>query len=236
MSQQPSNPQAAGELPPLTRPADRREFLKWTGAGALVAVVAACDEATRTIVEVTPPLPVFTNVTLDFKDELGVLNYALLLEQLEAAFYVAVVESNTYPTTHSEGERVILEALLSHQVSHREFLKTVLGEDAIPEITADFSSVNLSSRMSILQAAQVLEEVGVAAYNGALVHLSSGEALASLSNIASVEGRHAATIRDLLSTTSFAPASVDHGLTPDAVLAVLDPYILNPVSLINLPA
>ena len=85
-------------------------------------------------------------------------------------------------------------------------------------------------------AFDVLEEMGVAAYIGAVPYLTNAESLISLTKISSVEARHAASIRDLLAPTSFAPASVDPGVPPSEVLAVLDPYIRNTVSLINVPA
>ena len=236
MSQQYRNPEAAGKLPPLARPAGRRDFLKWTGASALAVVVGACDEATRTVVEVAEPPEIFPSVTLDFKDDIGVLNYIYLVEQLETAFYLAVVDDIPTPTPYSAGDLDILQHLRGHQIAHREFLKATLGANAIVEITPNFTSVNLSSRTSVLQAAQVLEELGVAAYNGAVPFLSSEESLISLGKMVSVEGRHAATIRDLLSPTGFAPASFDPGVAPAEVLAALDPYIRNSVSLINVPA
>lgn len=243
MAGQLRNSEAAGEFPPQARPTGRRDFLKWTGASALAAMVAACEDATRTIVEVTPPdtvevtppPPVFPSVTLDFEDDAGVLNYAYLLEQLEAAFYGAVVAGAGFQTAFNASERVVLEDLLRHQVAHREFLRMALGASAITQIATDFSGVNLSSRLSVLQAAQVLEELGVAGYNGAAPYLTGMESLASVAKIVSVEARHAAAVRDLIAPTGFAPTTLDPPLEPDAVLAALDPYISNPIVLINVP-
>ena len=97
----------------LSKPAPRRDFLKWSGASALAAVgLAACSDDTdvRSITEVVtevdtvtvnPPAPTFPAVTLNFANDFGVLNYAYALEQLEAAFYTAVVGSASFANVFS---------------------------------------------------------------------------------------------------------------------------------------
>ncbi|RZL30053.1 MAG: twin-arginine translocation signal domain-containing protein, partial [Pedobacter sp.] len=62
----------------------RRSFLRYAGAGAaVVALTAAGCRKDRVAI---PNM----GATLDFKDDVGVLNYAYALEQLEAAFYIKV--------------------------------------------------------------------------------------------------------------------------------------------------
>lgn len=232
----------------LSQPAPRRDFLKWTGASALAAVgLAACSDETdlRTITEVetdtvtvAPPAPTFPAVTLNFTNDFGVLNYAYALEQLEAAFYTAVVASSTFGTVFSASEQRVLTDLRDHEVIHREFFKAALGTNAIPALTFNLSAVNLGSRISVLNAARDFEDLGVAAYNGAGRYLASADFLTLAGKIVSVEARHAAAIRDILAprTGSFAPQAFDPALSPATVLGVAGPFVRNQITLTNVPA
>lgn len=234
----------------LSQPAPRRDFLKWTGASALAAVgLAACSDETdlRTITEIEtdtvisiqpPAAPTFPAVTLNFSNDFGPLNYAYALEQLEAAFYTAVVASSTFGATFSTTEQRVLTDLRDHEVIHREFLKAALGANAIPALTFNLSAVNLGSRLSVLNAARDFEDLGVGAYNGAGRYILSPDFLTLAGKIVSVEARHAAAIRDILAprTGSFAPQAFDPALSPATVLGVAGPFIRNQVTLTNVPA
>ncbi|HEX6913247.1 MAG TPA: ferritin-like domain-containing protein [Longimicrobium sp.] len=238
----------------LSQPAPRRDFLKWTGAGALAAVgLAACSDETdlRTITEVetdtvtvTPPPPTFPAVTLNFSNNFGVLNYAYALEQLEAAFYTQVVANAAFSTTFSANEQRILTDLRDHEIAHREFFERAipaLGGTLIPDLTPNFTAVNFASRDSVLVTARAFEDLGVAAYNGAGPLLSNDATGATLLTVAgkivSVEARHAAAIRDLLAprTGAFAPQAFDDAFTPQQVLAIAAPFIRNAVTATNVP-
>jgi hypothetical protein len=234
----------------LSQPAPRRDFLKWSGAGALGFLgLAACSDDTdvRSITEVVtevdtvtvaPPVPTFPAITLNFANDFGVLNYAYALEQLEAAFYTAVVGSSTFASTFSAQEQRVLTDLRDHEVIHREFFKAALGTNAIQPLTFNLSAVNLQSRLSVLNAARDFEDLGVAAYNGAGRFLSSADFLTLAGKIVSVEARHASAIRDLLQPRSgnFAPQAFDPALSPAQVLGVAAPFIRNQVTLTNVPA
>lgn len=235
----------AGERSPvegLTAPRDRRDFLKWTGAGAAAVFLGACaDEDTRTLVEVlppdtievAPPPPTFPAVALNLTTDVGILNYAYALEQLEAAFYTQVVASAGFNTVFNERERRVLTDLRDHEVIHREFFEAAIpAASRIGALTPNFSAVNFASRQSVLNTAQTLEDLGVAAYNGAGQYLSDAALLTIAGKIVSVEARHAAAIRDLLApkTSNFAPFAFDPALSPREVLAAADPFIQNTIT------
>ena len=232
----------------LNQKTDRRDFLRWTGAGALAVVAAACDsEPTRTVSElqvdtvtrvdtVAPPAPTFPSVTLNFSNDFGVLNYAYALEQLEAAFYTMVVAAPNYNPLFSADERLVLEDLRDHEIAHREFFKAALKTNAIGALTPNFSGVNFNSRLSVLQTAQTLEDLGVAAYNGAARYLEDVTYLVMAGKIVSVEARHAAAIRDILNPLVFAPVAFDPALPPSEVLGAAAPFIRNTINLTNVPA
>jgi hypothetical protein len=171
----------------------------------------------------------------------GVLNYAYALEQLEAAFYTAVLAAPYTGITPDETQ--VLTEIRDHEVVHREFLKAALADRAIPELAVDFASVDFTSRDAVLGAARDLEDLGVSAYNGAGFLLNSAEFLLAAGKIVSVEARHAAVIRDLIAPLSagFAGDDVvnDSGLdryaSPNQVLPATGTYITTPLDASELP-
>lgn len=108
--------------------------------------------------------------TLTFNaNDIGILNFALLLEELEAAFYAAVVSSGKI--TNSK-EMEYMRYLGGQEAAHVTFLRSVLADQvlfATQDLSFNQSTLNnvLSSRDSILNTAVTLEDVGVHAYNGA---------------------------------------------------------------------
>jgi len=205
----------------------RRHVLKWTGAAATVAVAGT----------VLPNFGITAALAADLGEgDVGVLNYAYALEQLEAAFYTMVIDS-PYPGM-SDDEKSWLTDIRDHEVAHRDFLKEALGEGAIPALEVDFSAVDFASRDSVLGTAQVFEDLGVAAYNGAGKLIVNPDYLLQAGRIVSVEARHAAAIRDMLNMNSVAFAGDDvvdeNGLDgakePADVLKAADPFIKTEVT------
>ena len=228
----------AGEVGMLRSSADRRTFLKWSGAAAATALVTACDKMPTDPSDVVPsPATASTastagGVTIDLSTDIGILNFAYALEQLEAAFYIRVVD-DFYGGVSGE-ERDILTDLKNHEVVHREFFQAALGGAAIPRLAVDFSSVNFGSRDSILGTAIALEDTGVGAYNGAAQFLQRGDYLVVAGKIVSVEARHASAVRDVFGR-SFAPKAFDNALTFEQVLRRAGPFIATPITLTRSP-
>jgi hypothetical protein len=174
--------------------------------------------------------------------DVGILNYAYALEQLEAAFYTQVMESNFFSGASDEEKR-ILEDLQKHEVAHRDFFEAAISTvaDPIPGLMVDFSAVNFDDRDSVLGTAKTFENLGVAAYNGAGKLLESQDFLLVAGKIVSVEARHAAAISDLIDpmTTAFVDVvsaqGLDQAMMPSEVLAAADPFILTRIDASNLP-
>ena len=234
-----------GFLAGLGRATGRRAFLKWGGMTvAVVAVGAACGEDGGPAGNIFAPKGggggTLTTVDLGSGD-VGVLNYAYALEQLEAAFYTQVIASPFSGMTAAETS--LLTDIRDHEIAHRDFFKAALGTAAIRGLTPDFSAVNFSSRDSVLTTARTFEDLGVSAYNGAGRLLTNASYLLAAGKIVSVEARHAAALRDLIApkTTAFAGDDVvdANGLdvknTPTAVLTAADPFVKDPISGANLP-
>lgn len=218
----------------LTAPLQRRSFLQFAGAGMAGAALLAAG-CTKDDGIVAPPS---AGVTLDFKDDFGVLNYAYALEQLEAAFYIQVASAP--PTDFSSTERTYFADIQFHEIAHREFFKKALGANAIGSLEVNFAAIDFKSRAGVLAAAKTFEDLGVAAYNGAGVRLVSNDFLLAAGKIVSVEARHAAYVRDLISNGSFANTEVvnanglDQAFTPAQVLAAAGGFIKTKINVINL--
>jgi hypothetical protein len=142
----------------------------------------------------------------------GVLNYAYALEQLEAGFYTMLRSGQYYTGLGStSAEKQILDDLYYHEVIHRDFFKTAItaaGATPIQALTPNFSSINFNDRTSVLSAARTFEDLGVQAYNGAGQYITNPGYLYIAGKIVSVEARHAAVIRDLITEGSFVASDV----------------------------
>jgi hypothetical protein len=215
----------------LTAKLQRRSFLQYAGAGAAgVALLAAgCKKDSDTSA---------TGINLGSGD-VGILNYAYALEQLEAAFYTAVVQ--TPYANISTTELALLTDIRDHEVAHREFFKKALGSAAIPALSVDFTRINFSVRADVLGTAKAFEDLGVSAYNGAGNLIKSADYLVVAGKIVSVEARHAALIRDLIENGSFANLEVvdanglDVARAPKDVLAIAQNYLKSTLNASNLP-
>jgi hypothetical protein len=232
----------AGMLKTISNPMQRRSFFKYAGAGAALSslLLIGCDKDDN-------------DQMADGQDlgsgDVGLLNYAYALEQLEAAFYTQAVATKFAGMTAMETE--ILTEIRDNEVIHRDFLKAAINAKApgqiIPDLTPDFSKVDFTKRDSVLMTARTFEDLGVSAYNGAgKLFTDTGLGLDLLligGKIVSVEARHAAMIRQLLGpATAFAGDDVvttDKGLDvirmPAEVLPLVQPFIKEKINGNNLP-
>lgn len=234
------------ELQDLKKGNSRRQFLKIGGlamAGTSL-LLYSCSEDDE-------GMPSMTDVFDLGSGDLGVLNYAYALEQLEAAFYTNVLDGSYWASAGAE-EKLILEDLYKHEVIHREFFKAAITgavsgdmSKMLPELEFDFSGVNFGSRDAVLGTARVLEDTGVAAYNGAGKLLTTPAYLVIAGKIVSVEARHASAIRSIFleSDTAFAGDEVidgnglDLALSPQQILSAVGEtgFITSKFTANNLP-
>lgn len=197
----------------------RRSLIKWgifgLGGIALTAMPGVLNAQ-----------PNSRGKTLTFNaDDVGILNFALLLEELEAAFYAAVVSSNK--VTNSK-ELEYMQFLGAQEAAHVTFLRSVLANQVMfdtQDLSFNQSGLNnlLSSRDTILNTAVALEDVGVHAYNGAGPSITNPTFLLAAGSIVSVEARHAAGVRSLLGKPATEPDS-DRLVTDANLNANLNPF------------
>jgi len=213
----------------------RRNMLKFFGASAaVVALGSACSKNNNDVNN-----PADTGVFLGAGD-FQILNFAYALEQLEAAFYIQVVTAANFTTLFPTLEQTYMNDIRDHEVIHREFFKAALGSNAIQGLTPNFSSIDFTSRLGILNAAKAFEDTGVSAYNGAAQYIIDINYLGLAGKIVSVEARHAATIRDLISNGTFADEldtnAKDIEKTPTAVVDIANTFLTTKISKRGLPA
>ncbi len=212
----------------------RRKFLSYVGASsallATASIASSCDK---------DDAPSNGGVNLGSGD-VGVLNYAYALEQLEAAFYSRVIMSLYSGVTATE--QAFLTDIRDHEVAHRNFFKaaiTAAGATPLQDLEVDFSSIDFGSRTSVLNTAKAFEDLGVTAYNGAGKLIVNPAYLTVAGQIVSVEARHAALIADLISNGTFSDTTDTNGLdmarTPAQVLAIADTYVVTKLDASNLP-
>ena len=179
--------------------------------------------------------------TLDFNTDFGVLNYAFTLETMEADFYNRVVANPPRDLLPEELE--ILRDIRDHEVTHQRFFSRALGPLKIDVPERDFSSVDFTSRESVLSTSSLFENTGTAAYNGAGKFLSLAEFLTIAGEIVSVEARQAAVLRDLLSPDPRAFASrgeivdefgMERALDPPEVFAIVGRFFRTPPRIVGM--
>ncbi len=188
-----------------TDTASRRRFLRLSvGAGGLTlgAVLAA-----------GVPRAAFSGSSQ--ARDVEILNYALLLEELQAAFYRQALAHGAL-----RGElRDFANVVAGHEQEHVGLLRGALGPNArkVPRFAFGKAVANPAR---FAATALELEDLGVAAYNGQAANLSK-PALQAAARIVSVDARHAAWIRAIRGRP---PASrpTDSPLTRRQVLARVD--------------
>ena len=155
--------------------------------------------------------------------DVDVLNFALTLEYLEAAFYTQALkrvsglsgEVKELATTLRDNEDAHVDALVTA-------IKSIQGKP-VKAPGVDFGNA-FASQKSFLKLAQTLEDTGVSAYNGAAPSIQSPKLLGAAGAIVQVEARHAAAIRSL-NGKPITDSSFDKALNEDAVLKAVKPFV-----------
>lgn len=156
--------------------------------------------------------------------DIEILNFALTLEYLEAAFYEQALQE----TKGLSGEVMDLaKEVGGHEQEHVDALSGAikdLGGKPVKAPGVDFGDA-FSSEEAFLGLAVVFEDTGVSAYNGAGPAIKSKDLLSTAGAIAQVEARHAAAIR-FYAGEQPAPDAFDPTLTVDEVLKAVDPFVV----------
>jgi hypothetical protein len=146
----------------------------------------------------------------------AILNYALTLEYLQAAFYSEVERLGAVRGALREQARVVG----AHERAHVRAFRDVLGRHAVGRPRFDFRGATEDDER-FRRTAVAFEDLAVAAYSAQAPRIRSRPYLASALGIASVEARHAAWIRRLAGVVP-APDAFDEPRSRTATVAIVD--------------
>jgi rubrerythrin len=135
------------------------------------------------------------------KGDIGILNYALTLEYLEAAFYNEATANNKKKTfIKGAEEQAFLKRVTADENAHVAFLKKALGSQAVKAPKVDFGATT-ASESAFIKTAVALENTGVGAYSGQVLNIANPAYVAAAASILTVEARHASVAGLLLKPT-----------------------------------
>ena len=183
----------------------RASFLKKAGVGAGAVVGSSAFFGV---------LPSIASAGIAASD-VAILNFALTLEYLEAAFYAEAVSKGRFSGKTGTFARIVAQ----HEAAHVSFLKSALGSAAVKKPRFNFKGTT-TNKAKFMATAQVLEDTGVAAYLGQAGHIKSKKILGAAGSILAIEARHAGWIRDL-NDVSGAPASFQGAKSKAQILAAV---------------
>lgn len=124
------------------------------------------------------------------RGDIGIFNYALTLEYLEAAFYNGASAANLPLSSQAAA---FLKVVTKDENEHVKFLKHALGSKAAKEPRFNFNGTNTNAAM-FMKTAQVLENTGVHAYSGQALNIKSPAYVKAAVSILTIEARHASVI------------------------------------------
>jgi hypothetical protein len=125
-------------------------------------------------------------------NDVGILNYALTLEYLQAAFYTETERIGAVGSKALQATRIVGAVERAHVTALRE----ALGTAAVARPTFNFRGTT-EDTTKFLKTAVAFEDLAVAAYKAQASRIDSKAILAVAVSIHSVEARHAAWMRRL---------------------------------------
>jgi rubrerythrin len=148
------------------------------------------------------------------KQDAAILKFALVVEDLQSAFYADALAKGALDGELKEFAQIVGD----HEKAHADHIRQALGASAPQAPQFDFANTN-SSPEQFARTAIKLEDLGLSAYNGAATGLTSA-ALADAARIVSVEARHVSWIRDIVGEIP-APRPTDKAISAKAARAAI---------------
>lgn len=174
----------------------------------------------------SPALNRFLAIQITFANDIEVLNYALTLEHLEAAFYAMSGEYSFGADAFGNSIDAWMSVVGEHENAHVATLTQVITDLGGEPAAASEYDFGVTDANSFLATAAVLENVGVAAYDGAGQFIENADLLTAAGSIVAVEARHASYLNLITGASPF-PSAFETPMTPDEVLAAAGPFIVS---------
>ncbi|KAJ6001177.1 hypothetical protein N7481_001586 [Penicillium waksmanii] len=159
-----------------------------------------------------------------------ILNYALTLEHLEAAFYQEGLKNYTHGDFQKAGMHdpfyVNLKETASDEQQHAQFLTKALkaaGAKPVEACTYAFPATDVNTFLAL---GNILEGVGVSAYLGAAASIMNKTYLTAAGSILTTEARHSAYLRAALGEAPAAQA-FDNPLDFNEVYTLASMFIVS---------
>ena len=206
---------AVGEAREIALQDTRLDFFKKgaVGAGALAGgSVLLGALAPGAMAAGAPPRKAFG------KGDIGILNYALTLEYLEAAFYNQATDNLTGKL--DARTEAFLKVVTRDENAHVKALRKALGRKAAKSPKFDFKTA-VTDPATFKATAEVLENTGVSAYLGQAGNIKNVKVLAAAGSIVTIEARHAAVINDINGNAITPDGPFDKALSARKVLAAV---------------
>lgn len=203
-------------------PMSRRRLLAVTGGtGAAGVLLAACgDEEQDTAA--TTGTTADEEMTAQFgQGDLGIVNYALTLEYLEAAFYADVVKSGLF----TGDDLALIKAIGENEQDHVDALSATAKKLGGPPAEAPKTEFPLEDAQSVLELAATVENLGAAAYLGQAAAIKDPDVLAAALSIHTVEARHASALNTLTGESPTPDGAFAEPADMATVLAEVEPFI-----------
>jgi hypothetical protein len=207
----------------MNKSASRRDWFAGSatllGAGAVASILARAQSTGST-----------TN-------DINILNFALRLENLESAFYQQGLArfapkdfQNSAAVQTIGGSKIganlftYIGQIAQHEQDHvTKLIQTIVAMGGTPQ-PVDCYNFGITTADNFLATAQVLENTGVMAYDGAIASLQSTALQTAAATIATVEARHAAYL-NLLNLTLPFPGPFDTTQTVAQILAAAGQFL-----------
>ncbi len=180
--------------------------------------------------------------------DVDILNFALTLEHLEAVFYTQGLKKfdkndfEKYFKNNKDYQDQGIEKLdggdvyrkfvllREHEQTHVATLEKVIQslygrKKAVPECTYNFNKTAFTSVGKFVSVAQVLENTGVTAYDGAIAYIKAAKLQTAGATIATVEARHASYLNLINGDIPF-PDVFDEPVAPRVICGKVDPFIV----------
>ena len=168
----------------------------------------------------------FLAIQTTFADDIEVLNYALTLEHLEAAFYQMAGDYSFGEDAFGNSIDDWMVAIGEHETAHVDTLTQVITDLGGEPVAAAEYDFGVTDAQSFLMTAAVMENLGVSAYDGAGQFIENADLLTAAGSIVAVEARHASYLNLITGEIPF-PAAYETPLTPDEVLEAAGPFIVS---------